>query len=523
MADKQINELEAATAVTATDLFVLQQAGTAKKLDAQVLENWLLALAQGHGGIVSLAKTGSAGTDPVVDTYTITFSDTTTTTFTVTNGLKGDTGDQTYVYIKYSNRDPIADTDMTDTPSDWMGICSTTASTAPTTYSSYKWFRIKGDTGATGAALTIVSTSVQYQEWTSGTQYPTGTWLDNPPSVMQGNFLWTRTIVNYSDGSQTVAYSVAHSGLDGSGAVASVNTQLPDMNGNVTITASDVGALPDSYQPPVTSVNNKTGTVVLDNEDLKAKYAQSVSASLSSAGWYRAVKYTASNANDANGYSGAIVHLDLSRSYVNTANEAHSIDLALVNGYIKFVGEKSVSNSLGIDKVRYTKNGSVGYIDVHYKLANANKVSVAFIVGADETEQQKFTAETLQAVNDAPSGETIVTTYELSENGILKKTITLDSGNAATAWGGCWVAKISDNLCLLHLGIDSLSVNANNYPCTVPTGYRPLLPTATICPANLAGQTAMVYVEKYDAQFAGIVRIYPQAASILCEIIYVSE
>lgn len=83
MADKTIGELVAATAVTSTDLFVLQQNNTAKKLTAQILENWLVALADGHGGIQSIVETSSSG---LVDTYTITLSDETTTTFTVTNG-----------------------------------------------------------------------------------------------------------------------------------------------------------------------------------------------------------------------------------------------------------------------------------------------------------------------------------------------------------------------------------------------------------------------------------------------------
>ena len=43
-------------------------------------------------GIASIAKTGSSGTNPKVDTYTITYTDGNTDTFTVTNGLKGDTG-----------------------------------------------------------------------------------------------------------------------------------------------------------------------------------------------------------------------------------------------------------------------------------------------------------------------------------------------------------------------------------------------------------------------------------------------
>lgn len=83
MADKTIGQLAAASQVTPTDLFVLEQSGTAKKLTGQILENWLVSMADGHGGIQTIEKTGTAG---LVDTYTITFADTTTATFTVTNG-----------------------------------------------------------------------------------------------------------------------------------------------------------------------------------------------------------------------------------------------------------------------------------------------------------------------------------------------------------------------------------------------------------------------------------------------------
>lgn len=41
-------------------------------------------------GIASISKTGTSG---LVDTYTIRFNDGTTSTFTVTNGAKGDKGD----------------------------------------------------------------------------------------------------------------------------------------------------------------------------------------------------------------------------------------------------------------------------------------------------------------------------------------------------------------------------------------------------------------------------------------------
>ena len=62
----------------------------------------------------------------------------------------GADGVNAYVHIKYSTIQPIQDSDMTDTPSDWIGIYSGTSATAPTTYTSYIWYKIKGDTGVKG-------------------------------------------------------------------------------------------------------------------------------------------------------------------------------------------------------------------------------------------------------------------------------------------------------------------------------------------------------------------------------------
>ena len=221
MADKRIDELEEATSITANDLFVLEQANTAKKLSGQTMTTFLTALANGHGGINNIQKTSSTGTNPVIDTYTITYADASTSTFTVTNGKKGDTGAQ-------------------------------------------------GVQGPKGDDITITNSTVTYQVGTSGTTAPTGTWQSSVPSVPQGGYLWTRIIVNYSDGTGVTSYSVSRMGVDGSGAVSTVNNVSPDGNGNVALTASDIGALPDTYSAPVTSVNTQTGTVALTATDVGA-------------------------------------------------------------------------------------------------------------------------------------------------------------------------------------------------------------------------------------------------------------
>ena len=224
MADKSISELVEAKEITGTDLFVLEQAGAAKKLSGQTMTNFLLKLAEGHGGITNIAKTGTSG---LKDTYTITMADESTTTFTVTNGAKGDKGAAVYTWIKYSSAMPTQNSDMYDTPDNYMGIYTGTSSTAPTAYTSYKWFQIKGEKGNTGTAASVKTQSVQYQASTSGTVIPSGTWLSSIPSVPQGQYLWTKSTVQFNSGSAQVSYSVAYSGLNGEGAVSTVNGVPP--------------------------------------------------------------------------------------------------------------------------------------------------------------------------------------------------------------------------------------------------------------------------------------------------------
>ena len=121
MANKPINQLDNASSLDATDLLVLwdSSTNTAQNMTGQQFTTWLTALAAGKGGISSISKTGTAG---LVDTYTITYADASTSTFTVTNGAQGDQGEQTYVWIAYSATEPDSDSDMSVIPAPWMGI-----------------------------------------------------------------------------------------------------------------------------------------------------------------------------------------------------------------------------------------------------------------------------------------------------------------------------------------------------------------------------------------------------------------
>lgn len=218
MANKAINNLTNASGLDPTDLLILWDSGTntAQNMTGQQFATWLTALAAGHGGISSITKTGTAG---LVDTYTITYADTSTSTFTVTNGAQGPQGDQTYVHIVYSQTEPDSDDDIGSIPAPWMGIACDTNPTAPEHYTDYTWYRIRGDKGD-GVAYTALTS-------TSGL---------------------TRTYTMYTaDGTVVGSFTVT----DGSGAVSTVDGIAPDGNGDVPKTVSTVSDLELSGTPLV--------------------------------------------------------------------------------------------------------------------------------------------------------------------------------------------------------------------------------------------------------------------------------
>lgn len=67
-----------------------------------------------------------------------------------------------------------------------------------------------------GTSVTIISKSVTYQISASGTETPTGSWSDKVVLTTDTKpYLWTRTIVVYSDTNSTTSYSVSYRGKDG--------------------------------------------------------------------------------------------------------------------------------------------------------------------------------------------------------------------------------------------------------------------------------------------------------------------
>ena len=132
-------------------------------------------------------------------------------------GTDGTNGKTSYLHIKYSNDGGKTFTaNNGETVGTYIGTCTDYNSGDPTTVSSYTWAKIKGEqgiqgnTGPTGPTGNgVKSTAVAYQASASATSAPTGTWSDSPVTTSASlPYMWTRTIITYTDNTTSTSYSV---------------------------------------------------------------------------------------------------------------------------------------------------------------------------------------------------------------------------------------------------------------------------------------------------------------------------
>lgn len=132
------------------------------------------------------------------------------------NGVNGADGKTYYTWVKYA--DTATGTGMSDSPTGkiYIGLAyNKTTATESTNPSDYQWALIKGDKGDKGdTGNGISSTNVSYGISSNGTTPPTS-WSSTVPTVSSGQFLWTRTVMNYTNGTSTTFYSVSKMGETG--------------------------------------------------------------------------------------------------------------------------------------------------------------------------------------------------------------------------------------------------------------------------------------------------------------------
>ena len=105
-----------------------------------------------------------------------------------------------------------------------------------------------GQPGVAGKG--VKSTVVTYQDSTSGTTAPTGTWLASIPPVAAGSYLWSKTEITYTDNQKSTVYSVARMGTNGTngnagnGVSSTTVTYQASTSGTIAPTGAWSGTIP---------------------------------------------------------------------------------------------------------------------------------------------------------------------------------------------------------------------------------------------------------------------------------------
>lgn len=235
---------------------------TAESTDANGLRKNTLSIACTDGktnsveikdgvGIASAEQTTSSSVSGGKNVYTVKLTNGNSSTITVYNGGAGKDFriKKTYSSVTAMNNDfsgsdvgtfefAMIDTGSVEDEDTGKLYCKGTSSWSYIGDLSGKQ-GIKGETGNG-----IKSAATTYQLSTSGTSVPSGTWSSTPSAPTSTQYLWTKTVITFTDSTTHTFYSVGGKSLAGAvGTAAGFGTPTATVDANigtpsVTVTAS---------------------------------------------------------------------------------------------------------------------------------------------------------------------------------------------------------------------------------------------------------------------------------------------
>lgn len=171
----------------------------------------------GYSPTATISKNGDTTTITIVDktgTHTQTVKD----GINGTPGKDGTNGKTTYFHVKYSNDGGKTFTSNSgETVGSYIGTCTNYTEADPTTVGSYVWAKIKGEKGDTGAkGVGVSSVDVMYYKSTSATSLSGGSWVTTDPGWENGKYIWSKTVITYTDKTTDESTPVCITGAKGS-------------------------------------------------------------------------------------------------------------------------------------------------------------------------------------------------------------------------------------------------------------------------------------------------------------------
>lgn len=125
--------------------------------------------------------------------------------------------------------------------------------------------------GPPGSGIGIKKSEVFYVASSSGTNPPEDGWQVSIPSVNQGDFLWTKTVITFTDDSQQISYSVSYQGINGDQQISSSTVFNMDFNQYEILkfytTDGKLYATPEQLQIRIykSDASKENGQVLIEN------------------------------------------------------------------------------------------------------------------------------------------------------------------------------------------------------------------------------------------------------------------
>lgn len=194
-------------------------------------------------------------------------------------------------------------------------------------------------------------------------------------------------------------------GMSGSASPYDVNPLMDGVASYGTVGAYSRG---DHVHPSDTSKLDTAGGTISGDLTVDGNFYETklhTEDELDNTGWYRVA--TVPNV------AGTCIWLHIQRK--GTTSEAHDVILTINSNGVAFATDHSSSSQQIIDKVRYS---NIGAVDIHLDQNETSDVMITIDkYAATEAARDAITTIPIVSVNEAPAGETILTTYTIVQAG----------------------------------------------------------------------------------------------------------